>query len=76
MKTIKRNENNTLFVNGHNCMSLIGKKHFVDGEFIGYCMFGVTTTGFPMLRLFITEEELNDEMTRLINSTKKFEEVL
>jgi hypothetical protein len=75
MRTIKVNEGNVKFVGGHNCMSLIGKKHFIEGEFVGWCMFGVTTSGFPMLRIFPDQEELNNEMERIINSPKQFEEV-
>jgi hypothetical protein len=75
MRTIKVNENKVKVVNGYNCQSLIGKKHFENGKFLGYCMFGVTTNDFPLIAIFETEKRLNDEMTRIINSDNKFEEV-
>ena len=75
MRTIKVNEGNVKFVGSYNCMSLIGKKHFEDGVLLGWCMFGVTTNGFPLLRIYTCEEDLNNEMNRIINSPKQFEEV-
>lgn len=55
-----------------NCSYIIGKKHFFNGSLMGYNMYGVTNSEFPLLGTFDTEEELYEEMDRITNSKDMF----